>query len=277
MDAKAYSDMLDGIKNSSSLLMCEYCGTETASMGDKCMCSNCEELVTTNRASIEKKDHLLLDSLVKINDSIADQRYDDATAIYEKLIADRKDPLLMYAAAIAYFKHSNYEIMQISYMQPNFMEGNTLHRDKAASLVSTAKRHLFKAIDISNAEISKGNKSLNLVYNRFLAQIKLGNVRGAKDSIRMLEGLGNDYALAYSRMVFESAMERYDSVLEAAEALTKKDNFSINAFYYIGLALFKKRRAKDAKQLLQSLGKILKNGNLDALIFEVDYQLATWR
>lgn len=274
MDVKDYAALLENSKKSCTMLMCEYCGTETPSIGSMCICSNCECLVTTGRAVLEKKDHLLLDALDRINASVSEDKYDDAVSVYTSLIAEKKLPMLMYAAAIMYMKYSNYEITKIGYMHSGFMEENTLHRDKAAKLVSSAKRLLTKSISISNAEI-KGGGSFDMIYGRFLAQIKMGSIKGAKNSMDMLEKAGNEYVYDYARMVFESRMEKYDSVMKSAEALMSNERFSVNAFYYIGLALFKKRRVKEARQVLQPLEGLLKSSNLDALLFEVDCQLAT--
>jgi tetratricopeptide (TPR) repeat protein len=277
MSTKEYVKILENSKKLSTPLMCEYCGVETASIGAICMCSNCESMVITSRSAIEKKDHMLLDALDGINSSISNQKYDDAISVYDKLVAERKEPRMMYAAAIAHLKYSNYEITQIGYMRQGFMDENTLHRDKAAKLASSAKRLLTKSISLSKAEIAKGNTSIDLVYNRFLAQIKIGSKKGAKDSAAMLGKSGNKYASDYAAMVFESSMERYDNAMNAADELTKTGSFSVNAFYYIGLALFKKGKPKDAKLILQSLNSILKSSNLEALIFEIDYQLANLR
>jgi tetratricopeptide (TPR) repeat protein len=277
MDPKKYPKLLDKSSSSSTPLMCEYCGVETPSMGDICMCSNCEGIVTTSRNILERKDQALLEALDNINIAINDQKYDVAMPIYDNLIAERKIPSLMYAAAITYLKYSNYEITQIGYMKQGFMEDNTIHRDKAAKLVSSSKKLLTKSISMANAEIKKGNTSVNLIYNRFLAQVKMGSMRGAKDSIVMLKSSGNEYVYNYAIMVFESRMERFEEVMEIAETLTKNNSFSINAFYYIGLALFKKGKIKEAKLVLQSLNGIMKNSNLEALIFEIDCQLATLR
>lgn len=274
MDVKDYTRMLENSKKSCTMLMCEYCGTETPSIGSMCMCSNCECLVTTGRTVLEKKDHLLLDALDRINASVGVDKYDDAISIYTGLIAEKRLPMLMYAAAITYTKYSNYEITKIGYMQPGFMEENTLHRDKAAKLVSSAKRLLTKSISVSNAEI-KGGGSFDMIYGRFLAQMKMGSIKGAKNSVDMLEKAGNEYVYDYARMVFESRMEKYDNVMRSAETLMGNERFSVNAFYYIGLALFKKRKIKEARQVLQPLNGLLKSGNLDALLFEVDCQLAT--
>jgi tetratricopeptide (TPR) repeat protein len=277
MDIKNYETTLHNLMKSYSLLMCEYCGVETFnSVSAKlCICSNCESIIVTTKAMLEKKDGSLVDNLTKINRSVGEFKFDDTIALYDKMIAEKKDPSLMYAEAIAYLKYSNYEITQIGYAKPGFMEDNTVHRDRAAKFASTAKKLLTKSISIANAEMAKGNRSLNLVYNRFLAQVKLGGVKGAKESVEILEKMGNEYVYDYAYMVFEARMEKYDNTLKVADKLTKDDNFSVNAFYYIGLALFKKGNMKDAKTVLQSLNWVLKSTNLEALIFEINAQLAT--
>lgn len=276
MDTRGYVAILQESKRAAGSLMCQYCGVETLALGDTCMCSNCESMVTTTRAMLQNKDHVLLDTLDSINRNLGDMKYDVAMPLYDRLVLDRKDPSIMYAAAIAYLKYSNYEIMQIGYAKTGFMEDNTIHRDKAAKLASSAKRLITKSISLANAEISKGNGSLNLVYNRFLAQVKIGSLRGAKDSLGLLQKMDNEYAYGYANMVFEARMERYDNALKIAETLTTQKSFSINAFYYIGLALFKKGKIKEAKTVLGALNGILKSSNLEALIFEINAQLSIY-
>lgn len=273
MNAEEYTRILRDIEKIASPFICEYCGTETSGRGAMCMCSNCESIVMTTRSILEKKDHVLLDSLNTINKDMADSKYGDALALYEKLIAERKEPQLMYAAAIAYLKYSNHEIMQIGYMRMGFMEENTMHRDKASKLVSSAKKLLARSISIANAEIGKGNRPLNLVYNRFLAQIKMNSIKGAKDSIEILSKIGNEYVYNYAQMVFDASRGKYDDTIRIAEKLVGEKAFSVNAYYYIGLALFKKRRFKDANTVLSALNSIVKSSNLEILIFEVNAQI----
>jgi len=273
MNAKDYIGLLKSSAGRSTVLTCRYCGTDTRSVGQMCMCSNCECIVDSSRSAIEKGDHLLIASLDRINGSMGTNNYADAATANDQLVAQKKDPLMMYAAALAYLKYSNYEITQIGYMTPGFMEGNTVHRDKAAKLASSAKRLLAKSIAVSNAAIKEGNSSFGILYARFLAQVKMGMKKGASDSIAMLEKSGNSYVHDYSRMVFESSMERYEKVIAAAEKLMTAESFSVNAFYYAGLALFKTRKLKEAKMVLESLRGMLKSDNLEALIFEVDAQL----
>ena len=275
MDAKSYAAMLDKIKGSLSPLMCEYCGVETLALGGICMCSNCEGIASENRSKIEGRDQALADSLESIREAIEANKYDEAIAAYDSIVKARSDPMMMYAEAIACIKQSNYEIEQISYMRPAFMEQNTVHRDKAAKLVSTAKKLLQRSISIANGELKNGNKSPDIAYGRFLAQIKMENMRGAKSSMEELSRLGDDYAHRYAMMVFEANMERFDNVIKLAEALTGEKSFSINAYYYMGLALFKKKKFVEAKIVLEGLGKIIKSDNLESLIFEVSAQMTS--
>lgn len=277
MDERGYIERFRALQKGAPLLMCECCGVETASVGDMCICSNCENMVVTNRNILEKKDHVLLDTLDKINKSLSEFKYDDAIALYEKLMADRKEPSLMYAAAIAYLKYSNYEIMQIGYQKPGFMEGNTMYRDNASKLTSTAKKLLTKSISTANAEVAKGNNSLNLVYTCFLAAVKMENVKGAQYTVQIIQKMGNEYIYNYSQMVFDAMIDNHDDVIKVADKLTKKDSFSINAFYYIALALFKKGKSKDAKLILEGLNGLIKSQNLEALIFQINEQTTIWK
>ncbi|MGI0100866.1 MAG: hypothetical protein ACREBH_04090 [Candidatus Micrarchaeaceae archaeon] len=266
---------LHDIEAQARALMCEYCGTETLGMGDMCMCSNCESMVLTDRSTLQAKDAVLLDSLDSISKLIGDSSYKEAMEIYDKMIAERNEPSLMYAAAVALFRYSNYEIMQINYMSKGFMDENAIHRSNASKLISSAKKLLAKSISIANKEIAGGIAPLNLLYNRFLSQVKMGNSKGAKESLDALIKSNNEYVSTYSSMLFESYIGRYGNVVEIADKLTTEKSFSVNAFYYIGLALFKTRDAGGAKKILYALRESLKSDSLDALILEVDYQTAT--
>ena len=277
MDVESRINTLKTALKMSTQFICEHCGVETAAVGGICMCSNCESMVLNHRDTVEKKDHLLLDALDRINRAIDNSDYQSAVSIYDSLVAERKDPPLMYAEAILLLKYSNHEIGQIGYENPGFMEGNAVHREKASKLVSLSKKLLTKSIGISKKEIAAGSGSLGLTYNLFLAQVKLGMLRAANSTVDDLSKLGSGYAYSYSRMVLEAKREHYDNMMEIADTLAKTDSFSLNAFYYIGLGLFKKGRYAEAKRLLSQLQGLMKSGNLEALIFEADAQLVIWK
>jgi tetratricopeptide (TPR) repeat protein len=276
METEEYISRLLKVGISATLYMCEYCGVETISTTNMCMCSNCESIVSNTRALIEKRDNLLLNDLDSINRSVSAMKYEDAISIYQRLIDERKDPSLMYVSAITHLKYSNYQIMQIGYTKTGFMDENATYRNNAASLASKAKKLLTKAISAAKSDSAQGHNSLNLTYNKFLCQTKMNSLRGAKNSTGMLEKMDNEYVLNYAQMVFESASAKYDKVLMIAEKFTTKETFSINAFYYMGFALFKLKRIKEAKSVLDELKKILNSNNLDALLFEVNAQLSIY-
>lgn len=261
----------------STQFLCERCGAETAAIGGMCMCSNCESIATNTRSTLERKDHMLLGSLDRINKAIAASDYNSAISVYDELVSQRKDPSLMYAEALLYLKYSNYEVMQIGYENPGFMEGNTAHRDKASKLASLAKKLLAKSVSQSKREIMASPGSLGLTYNLFLSQMKLGMMRAANSTINDILKLDSRYVYNYAKMVFEARREHYDDMVKAADTLTSAENFSLNAFYYMGLWLFKKGRYKEAKEMLNSLNGLMRSSNLEALLFEIDAQLATWR
>jgi len=51
----------------------------------------------------------------------------------------------------------------------------------------------------------------------------------------------------YAKMIAFNMIGSYDRSLEHASNLLEKSNFSICALYYVALALFKKKRIKEAK------------------------------
>ena len=275
MDQNADTSELAKLLKSSSLFVCAQCGTETVALGGMCMCSNCESIATDTRSVLKAKDHVLLDALEKLNASIESNDYASAISVYDSLVAERKSPFLMYAQALLYMKYSNHEIGQIGYENPGFMEGNAVHRQNASKFASLSKKLLTKSIHTSKKEIEGGAASPSLSYNLFLSQIKLGMMRAASATVNDISKLGNSYVYNYALMVFKARREHYDQMIKLAENLANADSFSLNAFYYIGLGFFKKGKYKQAKSILSSIEGLMKSGNLEALMFEIDAQLAT--
>lgn len=275
MDTRKYVSLLEDCKNSGKLLMCEYCGHETVSTRDLTICSNCESIITTTKPMLEKKDPALLKELQAIIDDTNAMNYSPVIASYDKIILERKEPQFMYAAALANIRYSNHEITLINYNKPGFMEENAVHRDKAAKLISSAKKLLTKSIKLTKDEMIQQNNSLNLTYNLFLMELKLGKAKSANATMQKLKELGNEYLYNYAVMIFEANREKYDAVIKVADTFMKKDRFCTNAFYYLSLALFKKGRLNDAKSILESIKDVIKTESMEALSFEVNYQLST--
>ncbi|MDE1868720.1 MAG: hypothetical protein KGH60_02020 [Candidatus Micrarchaeota archaeon] len=261
---------IDAATKTYTTLMCEYCGKETFAVHDMAMCTGCESLVHLTRKVVQLKNPGLAGSLDTINRLVEAGEHEKAAQIYEKLYADTKDPQLLYAEALLYTKYSNYETSMISYDKQGFMDENIALRDSSLKQVSASKKLLAKLIYIARGNVDKNIISINTLYSLFLAQLKFGDVRGAKRSLEMLSNLNNDYVHTYASMVFENAMGNYDSVIKNAEALLTQNSFSINAAYYLAFAWFKKGRIGDAKKLINAAQGYLGSDTTESLVQDME-------
>lgn len=253
-----------------TMLMCEYCGKETFALGDMAMCTRCESLVHLTRKVVQMKNPGLAGSLDMINGLADAGEHEKAAQVYEKLYSETNDPLLLYAEALLYTRYSNYETSMISYGRQGFMDENIALKDSSLKHTSASKKLLAKLIYIARGNVDKNIISINILYSLFLAQLKFGDVRGAKYSLEMLRNLNNDYVHTYASMVFESAMGNYDNVIKNAEALLTQNSFSINAAYYLAFAYFKRGRIDDAKKLLNAAQRYLNSETVEALIQDIE-------
>ncbi len=258
-------------------VMCEFCGTETASESDLCICSGCECLASSSREGLEAKDHELLGALDSIRKSTESKDFAAAAAAYDALTVSRKVVQLDYAAAVAYIRASNSELTEINYMKEGFMEDNPKHRVKSEKLMLSAKNLLARAIATAESEMAKGEASTGSMYGRFLSMLKMDMGRGASQAAKELEKSGNKFVSGYANMLLLSHKGDYRNLLASAEEFTRKGNFSTNAFYYVAYALFRLGKAKDAKAVMEALKGLMSNVNSEALLFEIDASLSIWK
>jgi tetratricopeptide (TPR) repeat protein len=271
-----YTKYLAVLFNAHRKLICIYCGTKTAAVSEMCMCSNCENIARYDSRTFSSMDPMLESSLRTIQETIAEERYDDAIAEYEKLEQYKDDPALLYAKALAYIKYSNHENAKISYDRSGFMEDNAAVMERSLSLASTAKALLAKSIAFALQEIAQGNGSLSNTYALLLAQLKFGELKGAKESLNEIEKLGNPLVYNYALMLFESHMKNYEKMMEHADEIIRSDDVLVNAFFYAGLALLKLGRRDDAEKLLAAVGGMFSSGTVPALIEEILSSEAIW-
>ena len=261
---------INAAAKSHTMLMCEYCGRETFSVDNMAVCTNCEGLIHLTRKMVQMKNPALASSLDTVNELLAGGEHERAAQIYEKLYSETKDPQLLYAEALVYIKSSNYDMSKIAYDKPGFMDGNIALKDSALKQTSSAKRLLAKIIYVTRGNLDKNIISVNTLYSLFLAQLKFGDIRGAKHSLEKLEGLNNGYVYTYASMVFWAVMRNYDKTIENAEALLAQNNFSINAAYYMAFAYFKQKKLKDAKRLLVAAQKYLSSESAEVLVQDME-------
>jgi tetratricopeptide (TPR) repeat protein len=264
-----YAAILSNIENTYSEVICEYCGTETPSIGDACICSNCECLAHITRQILASRDNPLLASLDNIRSKVASSEYADAISVYDKLILERQDPFLMYAEALLYIQYSNYELSKISYDKTGFMDENASSRAIASKFISNSKRLLQKAISAVELDISKGNKSANATYLLFLCQLKMQNYRAARSRLEELGAMPDKYIFNYASMIFNILVNDHKSAEKFADKLLSNDIFSINSLYYIAFIRFKQRNFTEAKELLTSLNQLIPNRNVGFLLDEI--------
>ena len=261
MDVNRYVKILDSMGASASNLMCRSCGLITPSIGQLGICHNCESAISMGRDMLVKRSPDLVAALDDINAKLDANMYDEALAAYDELIKKDAEPSLVYAEALAYSRRSNYEVAQISYDRPGFMEENAEHRGNAARYAATARMLFNKAASQCRAALA-GGESPSSRYTAFMSYVKLGDYKAARAMLGEMADSGNDYVHEYAAMVFCSATGRFDEMLGHAEELTKPGSFSINAFFYIALALLKNH---DKKQALRLLGALKKHVDSDAI------------
>ncbi len=259
--------VLEKAAGSGTVVACRYCGAATPVFGSIGVCHGCENVVSLSRDALAKRSSDIVAALDSINAQLASGMYDGATAAYDALYAKYADPALLYVEGLVCNMQSNHEVGLISYDREGFMEENTLHRDAAARHAARARLLFNKAISACNAVLSK-ESSPDVMFVAFLANIKLGNLRNAESLLGALTGSGSHYLSMYATMVLDSAAGRFDRVPADAERLMKPDAWSINAFFYMALALLKKGDAKGALKLVGALKKNVSSAAIDALARE---------
>ena len=254
-------------------LMCAYCGTETPAIGGAAVCSNCECIAYMDREALQAKDPQLFSDLQEMNSRLGSSDYSGAVSVYDRMISTHKDPSYLYAKALVCIKHSNYGISNIRYDRVGFMEENTALRDAARDLELAAKQFLNSAVAAAAPDMELDKPPLGSSYAAFLSHIKLSDLRAAKYAMECINRVDSGYVGEYAQMVLESNLKRPDSAIRHAEALARPERFSINAFFYLAMALYDKGRYREAKSLAERLKTAIGNSSVDVLLHEIGQQL----
>ena len=257
----------EGLRHSRSV-MCRTCGSHTPIYGNEGICYNCENLIVTERDSLIMGDELarMLDSY---NKKIMDGDYADAISEYESLLKKYDMPQYLYMNGINYLKYSNYKVSQIRYDRAGFMEENSDYKKESIDLFSQARLFFNKTITAAKQSLpEKDIASDSALYLIFLSYMKLDDFRGGEYYLKKLMNL-NNFLSDYSEIIFDSAIENYDSILKKCDLMLKKGEFTFTLFYYVAFALFKKRRYKKAQNILAALSKIIPNSSIDTLLDEI--------
>ncbi len=269
MNLKSYGSALDYAAKNGRLLMCRYCGEESTAIGGIAMCSNCELPVNTEKEALQSN-ATAFTAISKIKELMENSDYENAAKEYDAVYKSGKDPSYLYAEALLRIKQSNAQIAGIRYDRKGFMEENTAFRDNGAKLASAARGLLNDTINACTKQMNEERPPLGVVYLAFLCHMKLSNLREAVVLLKVIEGIDSTYTGAYSRMMLDLNLHKPESVIRNAEQLLKPNSFSINALFYIAVALFDMKRYSDAKSIIVMLQPHLQNGQTMALASEIE-------
>jgi hypothetical protein len=270
MDVKPYVEIIRKTGSQARKLFCAYCGAQTPAGSAEGLCSGCESPVYYTLDEVRATSPAIIDVLGRINDAIAKNGYDAASADYEKLMAGNKDDAnLFYVAGLFYIKYSNYEVSRINYKLPGFMEQNSAQRHRANDLTSKARLLLNRAVYISDAAVAMGNDALRQTYIRFLCSIKLQKLREAKGSLEKIKGMGDRTLASYAELVLRTNAGEYDYVIGHAKELISAQDFVPNAAFYLSAALFKKRMYGESEAVVKALDDQLATSNVRELLGEI--------
>jgi len=81
-------------------VLCEFCGAETLASGPVAFCSNCESVVGSRSKTVEGSNPMLFSLLGSLRTAVLRNDFEEAVAVYDQLLEQRKSPQLLYAKGI---------------------------------------------------------------------------------------------------------------------------------------------------------------------------------
>ena len=249
MELSEYQRLVESAKSSYTTLICGYCGEETLSRSARSFCSNCESIIGTGRSELASRNPQLVDSLDKIRSASASGDFDTVLYAYTELEKTSTAPQMLYCHGLAYVEYSNMFVSKIRYDLKGFMEQNARARDNGFKMLSEAKRLFAKSAYHSESASLEGNTSSDLIYNRFLCLLRIGELRRAKQAIDEL-ATANEHALAdYANLLLHIASSEYRAAAPLADKIARSENSPMNAFYYVAFLRFKAGKSGTPKML----------------------------
>jgi hypothetical protein len=250
-------------------LVCEFCGEETQSGTDLSLCSNCESVVGTDRATLKVADPHLLESLESISAAVRDRDFASASSVYDALISERGRAQLVYAKGVMLIEQSNYETSQISYTRGGVMEENSAHRRKSLLLISDAKKHIAKALHAMEGAAAEGADDPRVWYSMLLCELKMGNLRGALRCAGQIAGSTDKMLADYSNMILLQGAGDFRGAMAAAELILGQKTPPVNALYYAAFGKLKAGKPNEALAMLDASRGLINNRRVEALAAEI--------
>ena len=257
-----------GPKAWGSSLICNYCGVDTQSYGPTGFCSNCESMTAGSRASLTNRDAELLQALNSINGYLGAADFANAAKMYDQLSAKYKDPGFTYASGILHIKWSNAAVSKLDYNLPGYMEQNAQYVDLSNSLISKSKSMFYNVIELYKLDQAHQDAP-NYVHTVFLCHLKLGDHRQAERSAKRLSELKVQDAADYSALALGASLGKYDEVLKATSSMAASGRLGVNAAFYAAMAMFNKRKNREAMAIAKAIYPYLPKSRIDSFIRNV--------
>ena len=273
MDINEYLDGLKSFEVSNRKVLCKYCGSKTRTRGRICVCSNCELINTFMQKNA--LDSELVQWLEQYNEFIEDENYPFAINIYNQIIGIYKTQEYFYVHGINYIKYSNFMVDRIRYDRDGFMEENAAYKKASNEIYYNARLFFYKSMNIVDAQMKSGSSDMiELLYSRLLVQIKIGDMRGASDSLERMALSENKYLYDYSNILFNDACNNPKIVLNYIDIMIdNNDDYPITIFYYLAKSLYKNKDYKNADIIIKSLSKLIYGKSILQLSKNVDNML----
>jgi hypothetical protein len=231
-------------------LTCPHCGSDTKFIGGKdAFCNFCERYISAQDANFQKESGLEL-PFIEVHSLIKQDKWYDAAKKVEMLLKQNSDPLFLYNSALFYLCFSTRKYYERDYSLHGFMEQNAKNIGESLNLTSKWKEYFFKAIRHINNEI-KNNSPVDqdLLFVKFISEIKLGRFADSRKTLKMLHGVGSQ-ALRdnYALMVYSVETDEKGAEASLDRMLSRGE---VNAFYYLAEHLAKHRKIDDAGEILK--------------------------
>jgi tetratricopeptide (TPR) repeat protein len=266
----SYLSYLKPLEKNGLMLLCDYCGFQTFSLGHSAICSNCELPISHGEAALKASNPSAFSHAENIYKLVSAKRFDDARKECDAAYHAVADLGYIYYKGLISIKASNSAVESIRYDRQGFMEENSAFRNAAAKEAASARGY-FNFI-ISTAKIAGRGDSVPQ-YLVFLSNIKLHNIKEASEALKAINP-NNMQLQSYANMVMQLNAGSPESTISAAKKLLSENLFSINAMYYIAEALADRGNYKESREIALALLDKLPKPQINRLIWRINSALS---
>ncbi len=235
-----------------SELRCAHCGAVTRSAnGKRGICNFCEQAVGGGEE--RNRERPGPEEFQRMQDRSGGGTGKDALADLERLLEKNQDPETFYISALFYQFSSDSSYRSKNYALSGFMEGNYASIRGSLDLASKWKECFYRAASAAAGALEAGSPSRELLYIRFMSEVKLHRLTDASRALgRLTEQDSQDPILVYANMVYGVRARTLAAELRLSDALKTNE---ANAFYYLAEHLARNGRLVEASKVLAALGQ----------------------